>query len=200
MELIRRLPRRLSKNGKRLISWGLYQCPNSVCNKQVERQLSNGKIAKSCGCMKNKILSQARTIHGYKGTRLYNIWAHIKQRVLNPNNKDYPNYGGRGITICNEWLEFTPFRDWALSNEYSDNLVIDREDPNGNYEPSNCRWVTIEESNRNRTNTITMKIANEIRDLDSTGNYTQKELALLYKMSPQNISRIIKKQRWWDNE
>jgi hypothetical protein len=73
----------------------------------------------------------------------------MRGRCFTPTNKDYSNYGGRGITVCKEWDEFSNFRDWALSNGYADNLTLDRIDVNGNYEPSNCRWVTQKEQMRN---------------------------------------------------
>src|SRR3972149_3257398 len=128
--------------------------------------------------------------HGGSYTKLYYVWSNMKQRILNPNNKGYKNYGGRGITICPEWTDklngFINFRDWALNNGNADNLVIDRENSYGNYEPSNCRFLTMEESNRNRTNTITMEIANEIRALHKTGEYTQQELAEKYNVPQGN--------------
>lgn len=75
----------------------------------------------------------------------------MKKRCGNPANKDYRYYGGRGISICAEWLhDFAAFRDWALSNGYRDNLTIDRIDVNGNYEPSNCRWATWHEQRINQ--------------------------------------------------
>lgn len=130
-------------------------------------------------------------------TRLYKIWGDIKSRCLNPNCKSYKYYGGRGITIFPEWVnDYTKFKDWSLNNEYADNLVIDRIDNNGNYEPNNCRWVTKLESNRNKRNTITLQIANEIRDLYKTGDYTQQQLAEKYVISQNTISKIIRNKFW----
>ena len=84
-------------------------------------------------------------------TRLYGIWRGIKRRCLNPNYHHFKNYGGRGITVCDEWLEsFKSFYDWAMSNGYQDDLSIDRIDNDKGYDPSNCRWVTMAEQNKNK--------------------------------------------------
>lgn len=89
-------------------------------------------------------------IHGMSRTRLYRIWADMKTRCNNPNNKFYPRYGGRGISYCPEWDDFIPFRDWALSSGYSDDLTIDRIDNDGNYSPLNCKWSTQQEQALNK--------------------------------------------------
>ena len=89
--------------------------------------------------------------HGMSNTRIYQIWADMKDRCFNENNKFYKRYGGRGITVCDEWShDFQTFYDWAISNGYSDNLTIDRKDNDGNYEPSNCRWSTQHEQSMNK--------------------------------------------------
>ena len=106
---------------------------------------------KSCGCLANE---PKNIIHGQGGTRLYVIWDNMNQRCRNPKRKEYKNYGGRGITVCDEWKgKFLPFYEWAISHGYSDDLTIERIDVNGNYEPSNCRWITIQEQQKNRRNT-----------------------------------------------
>jgi hypothetical protein len=88
--------------------------------------------------------------HGMHKTRLYRIWHGIKNRCFNKNTIDYSRYGARGITVCSDWHTFIPFMLWAKENGYSDELTIDRIDPNGNYCPENCKWVTVLENSRNR--------------------------------------------------
>lgn len=85
--------------------------------------------------------------------RLYASWKNIIRRCTNPTDKEYKNYGGRGITICNEWAEFHTYAQWALSNGWGDGMSIERIDVNGNYEPSNCTFIPIREQFYNKTNT-----------------------------------------------
>ena len=107
----------------------------------------------SCGCWRreNGIKNGFPRVHGMSNTRLNVIWNKMTQRCHNPVSPNYQRYGGRGITICDEWRnDFQAFHDWAVTHGYSDNLTIDRIDNDGNYEPSNCRWATVAEQNRNK--------------------------------------------------
>lgn len=104
---------------------------------------------KTCGCSRRQQFSMKRE---YK--RLYNIWANMKARCLNPKTPNYFLYGGRGISVCPEWKEsFKAFLDWSLAHGYSDNLQLDRTNNDGGYEPNNCRWATqLEQVNNTRSN------------------------------------------------
>lgn len=92
-----------------------------------------------------------RTPDGLSNTRLYRIWCGMRNRCYNQNQKNYPLYGGRGIQVCQEWLDgFEAFYSWAITHGYRDGLTIDRKDNSKGYEPDNCRWVTQAEQIKNR--------------------------------------------------
>lgn len=92
--------------------------------------------------------------HYMKNTKLYSIWNEMRCRCNNPNDKNYKRYGAKGISVCEEWNNFRNFYPWAFANGYQEGLSIDRIDPAGDYEPSNCRWVTLKEQQRNRGNNV----------------------------------------------
>ena len=123
-----------------------WLCKCDCGNQTIARSdlLQSGR-KKSCGCNRSK--------HGMTGTRIYRIYKGMKERCLNKNIKLYEYYGGRGIGICPEWLGkdgFINFYNWSMENGYSDMLSIDRINPNSDYSPQNCRWVTDEIQQRNK--------------------------------------------------
>lgn len=90
--------------------------------------------------------------------KLYYVWHTMKKRCNNPNNSNYKNYGGRGITYCDEWESSDNFCKWALENGYEEGLELDRIDVNGNYEPCNCRWVDRKTNCQNKRNTVYLEV------------------------------------------
>ena len=92
--------------------------------------------------------------HYMKHTKLYSVWNQMRNRCSNPNDKSYKRYGAKGISVCEEWRDFRVFYPWAIQNGYKEGLTLDRIDPSGNYEPSNCRWITNKEQQRNRGNNV----------------------------------------------
>lgn len=118
---------------------------------------------KSCGCLSKEIaperaklakLKERAIKHGDFGTKLYGVWAGMKRRCNNPNVLHYEDYGGRGIKVCDSWNDYINFKEWAISSGYKEGLTLDRIDVDGNYEPSNCRWVGWHTQQRNRRNTV----------------------------------------------
>lgn len=116
----------------------------------------------SCGCY-HRERQRAGKSHGMSKARLYRIWKAMHTRCYNKNFPAFQYYGGRGIQISEEWRsDFVSFHDWAMTHGYADNLTIDRIDTNGNYCPTNCRWVTMAEQNRNKRAPNGCKIMEEI--------------------------------------
>ena len=125
---------------------------------------------KSCGCMKadraREMTQKYRIKHGGRHERLYHTWIGMRKRCRDPKDKDYGNYGGRGINICDEWYnDYAAFRSWASSNGYSEGLTIDRIDVNGDYCPDNCRWATLSEQGRNKRCNKLIEINGEVKTL-----------------------------------
>lgn len=137
------------------------------CDCGKEKVVSRNNLVtgttKSCGCIKVELLkSKAKKYSKNTHEKLYNTWAGMKQRCYNPNAERYTIYGARGIQICDKWKNsFVDFAEWALLNGYQEGLSIDRIDPNGNYEPSNCRWATLKEQSNNKRRSIKLKVDNQ---------------------------------------
>jgi hypothetical protein len=137
-------------DSKRRRHYVIYECP--FCGKHFKtrvRPVGQDPI-KSCGCMNRVFSTNANTTHGLTKTDLHKIWSGMRSRCYNPNASNFKRYGGRGITICEEWYkDFKVFYDWSLNNGYLPGLIIDRKENDGNYCPENCRWATCSESIQN---------------------------------------------------
>lgn len=129
------------------------------CGRQAIISRGNLRSGASCQCLHCKFVK-----HGFSRTKLYRVLQGMIQRCENPNSRQYKYYGGRGIKVCSEWKrDFNIFRVWAINHGYKHYLAIDRIDNNGNYEPGNCRFITMAMQNRNiRTNRL-IKIGGETK-------------------------------------
>jgi len=125
---------------------------NCKCNCGVEKKIIGISLksgnTKTCGHWKAEFLKK-RATHGKYGTRLYRVWGQMIQRCTNPNSKAFPNYGGRGITVCEKWKDFSVFES-DMASSWKDGLTLDRVDNYEGYSKENCRWATPSEQIRNR--------------------------------------------------
>jgi hypothetical protein len=136
--------------------------------------LRSGKI-NNCGCESK--------LHGGTGTKLYGVWRRIIQCCTDKNYAHFKNYGGRGISVCNEWRAFKNFKAWAEKSGYEAGLSIERIDNNGNYEPINCKWITMKEQARNRRTNVYIKKDGEILTATEYAKITNTPLStVLYRV------------------
>ena len=191
-----------SKSGRSINYWKcLCDCGNYT--EVAVGHLMDGHT-KSCGCLMDKNrLGNAVRKHGMVKSKIYLIYASMKQRCLNPNNLHYKDYGARGISICDEWLGehgFENFVDWAYKNGYDEaksrnEQSIDRIDVNGNYEPSNCRWATMNEQMNNQRKTIKVEYNGAVYSLTELSELVGiKKYILYYRIRKQkmNVNDAIK--------
>lgn len=181
-----------SRNGRTM-----WHC-KCDCGNEVEvwyEHLKKGQY--SCGCYKNKRISERLTKHGKTNTKLFKNWRHMRERCYKQGHKSYKDYGGRGIIVCKEWNDdFMNFYNWAMANGYDENAdfmqcTLDRINVNGNYEPSNCRWISIKEQCNNRRNNRYLEYRGE--------KHTIAEWSELLKM-PQSAIRKRVELGWTDGQ
>lgn len=167
----------LECNGRSKDGQKIYRCQ---CDCGNVKEIRSGNLRSghslSCGCVAAEKIKQRNTdnaIHGGCGTRLYGIWIDMRQRCTYEKAINWHLYGGRGIRVCDEWdIDFSAFREWAMSHGYADGLQLDRIDNDGNYEPDNCKWSTRSEQGNNRRPCIYITIDGETKTLTEWCNIT----------------------------
>lgn len=193
------MPKLINIKGQKFGKWTVLEksskskkwvcrCECGNIKEVVGAQLRNG-TSTNCGCVGGHYK------HGLKGTRIYNIWNAMKQRCNNPNTEGFKNYGGRGIKVCEEWeKDVKSFHDWAINNGYEDNLTLERNDINGNYEPFNCSWKTMKEQANNKRNNHLIEFEGQIKTISEWSEIKgiSKELIL------ERIKRDIKKEKLFE--
>ena len=129
-----------------------------------------------------------------KRPRIYNEWQNMKARCFNLNHKSWHRYGGRGIIVCKEWMEFKNFMEWAFANGYTDDLSLDRIDLNGNYEPDNCQWITLRE-NSQKTSKIKLNYE-KAENIRKRCLEDRKILAKEFNVSVKTIDAVLNYREW----
>lgn len=180
----------------RVGSWGSQVWWRCSCECGNEKIISGASLRRgktqSCGCVyrasRRDIArkSIAKIKHGDSFTRLYFVWNDMKSRCYNPNDISFPNYGGRGINVCNDWREsYISFKAWAIENGYREDsrrgeCTLDRIDPDGNYCPENCRWASAAEQSNNRRSTPRLTIDGETHSPAEWAEITGLPRSLIY--------------------
>lgn len=131
-------------------------------------------LVKSCGCI-------TKTVNGMSKTRIYQIYRHLINRCYREKDISYKNYGNKGIIVCDEWKnDFMSFYNWSMANGYANDLTIDRIDVNGNYEPSNCRWVNMAVQQNNRSNNRILEYKGQKKTITEWAKYCGLSYRNLY--------------------
>lgn len=180
--VLQRAQNLVSKSGRNYIRW-MCQCNcGNICT-VLGDNLKYGRTL-SCGCYKKEHLSSLKSTHGQTDSRLYGVWQSMKARCYNAHSTHYDRYGGRGISLCDEWKNsFQTFSDWATQNGYRDGLSIERIDNDGDYTPDNCRWATMKEQANNRESNVRIAYRGE--------EHTATEWAAIVHISAKTLfSRI----------
>lgn len=151
-ELIREYSDYPSKNAKKRTRMYELRCECGNIINRPKCAIVNGNT-KSCGCWNRERTTLRNTTHGLRKEECANIFYGMHTRCYNPKHRSYHNYGGRGIKVCEEWHDISNFVKWCKNNGYKKGLQIDRIDNDGNYEPSNCRFVSVKQNLSNRRNT-----------------------------------------------
>ena len=177
----------VSSSGRRHTMWVCEcSCGNIV---SVRSDSLNGKHTLSCGCYHKERVSapkqNVKVKHGESRERIYNIWYLMRYRCSVKDAAAYKNYGGRGITVCDEWNDsedgYFRFKEWARQNGYNNSLTIERIDVNLGYSPENCRWIPMDEQNANKRNNHILSYNGETKTLSEWSRITGIPMKTLHR-------------------
>lgn len=153
----------------------------------------------------NSCMCKNRTINGMSNTKIYSVYANMKDRCYNDNHHEFKNYGGKGIIICNDWLNkengFINFYNWSIENGYEEGLSIDRIDENKNYCPENCQWITRSENTTKANKTCQHRKANKgiYYGISPNGEYYEFEnankFAKEHNLNANNVRQVANKYK-----
>lgn len=162
----------------------------------------------SCGCLQKERAGKAAHKHGLRKSRFYGIWKGMLKRCYDPRDTNYHNYGGRGITVCEDWKNSIEFFDnWCNNSEYSEGLTLDRIEVNGNYEPDNCQWATMREQANNKQNTVYVYVNGVQHTVSDIHRLYGMSKTCVHKFSKQyenfsdaikqwNLNKLLVKNQW----
>jgi hypothetical protein len=167
-----RAPNRINPNGQTVVMW------DTICTDGVAGQVSTSNLthqkSTSCGCHRKEVSANLTKTHGLSNHPLNSIWAAMRDRCSRQTNSSFHSYGGRGITVCQEWQEdFMNFYNWSISKGWKPGLTLDRRNNDEGYSPDNCQFVTPSRNARNMRKTIIVSMFNEsVPALDAFERHT----------------------------
>jgi hypothetical protein len=184
----------VTKEGRRLVVEAICKC--GKIKNYPYRYLVSGNT-KSCGCVRREKILASKVTHALSGHPLYSVYQDMKRRCYDKKNGSYKNYGGRGIFVCDEWLnDVNAFVKWGMDNGYEKGLELDRKGNDSNYEPSNCRFITRDIGNRNTRRNIYITAFGETKTVsewarDSRCSITENALGTRFKSGKWTIQDAI---------